>query len=100
LQFLSDLIHKYQDANKCVKGADLMLLGPHDIARRLEYQHRPGWVVWWGEHTRQYWALATWIHTPYGMLCAATPEALDAAIATFEMFHPQPHHQHAHALGH
>jgi hypothetical protein len=67
-----------------------MLLGPHDIARRLEYQHSPGWLVWYGRHTRQYWALARWARTRDGFLTAATPEALDAAIAAFEMFHPRP----------
>jgi hypothetical protein len=74
-----------------------MLLGPHDIARRLEHQHRPGWVVWYGERTRQYWAMAVWVRTPRSLLGGATPEALDAAIATFEMFHPKPR-RHARAL--
>jgi hypothetical protein len=65
-----------------------MLLGPHEIARRIEYQRRPWWRVWYGEYTRQYWALASW--TPSGMIAAATPDALDAAITTFEMFNPKP----------
>jgi hypothetical protein len=67
-----------------------MLLGPHEIARRIEYEHRPGWVAWYGRHTRQYWAVATWVRTPHAMLGAATPDALDAAITTFEMLHPKP----------
>jgi hypothetical protein len=67
-----------------------MLLGPHDIAQRIEYQHRPGWSVWYGRKTKLYWALACWVRTPGGMFSAATPEALDAAIATFETLHPKP----------
>ncbi|HEX6469149.1 MAG TPA: hypothetical protein VF069_08645 [Streptosporangiaceae bacterium] len=66
----------------------------------MEYQRRPWWVVWFGRHTRQYWALASWVRTPDGMLTAATPEALDAAIAAFEMFHPKPRHAKTHALDH
>jgi hypothetical protein len=74
-----------------------MLLGPHDIARRLQYQHHPGWSVWYGAQTRQYWALASWVRTAHDMFGADTPEALDAAIATFESLHPKPA-QHCHAL--
>jgi hypothetical protein len=77
-----------------------MILGPHEIARRMEYQHRPWWVVWFGSHTRQYWAVASWVRGPHGMLAAATPEALEAAIAAFEAFHPKPRHGQAHAVGH
>ena len=77
-----------------------MLLGPQEIALRLEYQHHPWWVIWHGRHTRHYWALARWTSMPRGMLAAATPEALDAAIATFELIHPPPRHQHGHGLDH
>jgi hypothetical protein len=75
-----------------------MILGPPDIARRLEYQHRPGWSVWYGRQTRQYWALACWVRPAGAMFGAATPEALDAAIVTFEALHPKPA-QRSHALG-
>jgi hypothetical protein len=77
-----------------------MLLGPHDIARRLEHQHRPEWVIWYGTQTRQYWAMARWVARPYAMVSAPTPEALDAAIAVFETVHPKPRHRRAHAVDH
>jgi hypothetical protein len=67
-----------------------MLLGPHEIARHIEYKHRPWWLVWYGEQTRQFWAMSHWVHTPYAMLGADTPDALNAAIATFETLHPKP----------
>jgi hypothetical protein len=75
-----------------------MLLGPDEIARRIEYQRRPGWLVWYGQYTRQYWALAAW--APRGMLAATNPDALDAAMTTFEMFHPKPRQERAHAVDH
>jgi hypothetical protein len=59
------------------------------FARRLECQHRPWWRVWYGQHTRRYWALALWIRSAGAMLDAETPERLDAAMATFEMLHPK-----------
>lgn len=74
-----------------------MLLGPDEIARRIQYRHRPGWVAWYGRHTRRYWAVASWVTGLGGMLSAVEPEALDAAIASFEMSHPKPGH---HAVGH
>jgi hypothetical protein len=74
-----------------------MLLGPHDIARRLQYRHRPGWSVWYGGRTRQYWALACWVRPAGALFAADTPEALDAAIATFETLHPKPK-QRSHAV--
>ncbi|HEU5155546.1 MAG TPA: hypothetical protein VFU43_00995 [Streptosporangiaceae bacterium] len=67
-----------------------MLLSPDDIARRIQYTRRPGWLVWHGRHTRHYWALALWTRGPVGMIGAATPDALEAAIATFELLHPKP----------
>jgi hypothetical protein len=67
-----------------------MLLGPQEMARRIEYKHRPGWLVWFGRYTRQYWAMACWVRTPHAMLRADTPEALDAAIVTFEMLFSKP----------
>jgi hypothetical protein len=72
-----------------------MLLGPHDLARRIEHRHRPGWVVWYGRHTRQYWALASWVRTPHAMLAAATLDEIEAAIAGFELLHPKPRPHHA-----
>jgi hypothetical protein len=75
-------------------------LGPHEMARCIEYRHRPWWVVWYGRWTGQYWALPSWVSTSHGMLCAATPGALDAAIATFEMLYPKPSHDRAHAVDH
>jgi hypothetical protein len=74
-----------------------MLLGPHDIARRLQYRHRPGWLIWYGAQTRQYWALASWARTRHSMFGADTPEGLEAAITTFETLHPKPG-QRPHAL--
>ena len=76
-----------------------MLLGPHEIARRLEYKKRPWWLVWYGQQTRQFWAVASWVRAPDAMLSAPTPEALDAAIATFEQHHPKPSQHHRHAMG-
>jgi hypothetical protein len=74
-----------------------MLFGPHEIARRFEYRHRPGWSVWYGAKTRQYWAVACWLR-PGGMLGADTSEALEAAIGAFEVLQPKPSVR-SHALG-
>jgi hypothetical protein len=68
----------------------LMLLGHHEIARHIEYKNRPWWMVWYGDQTRQFWAMAHWVCTPQAMLSAATPDALNAAIATFEILYPKP----------
>jgi hypothetical protein len=75
-----------------------MLLGPDEIAWRIQHQHQPGWVVWYGKATGLYWALASWVPTLDGFVGAPAPETLDAAIATVEMLHPKPAHHHAHAL--
>jgi hypothetical protein len=72
-----------------------MPLGPDEIARRIAYRHRPGWVAWYGHQTRCYWALASWVPGLDGMLSAADPNALDAAITRFEMRHPKPAYQAA-----
>jgi hypothetical protein len=40
-----------------------MLLGPDEIARRIQQRHRPGWAVWYGRATGHYWALASWVPT-------------------------------------
>jgi hypothetical protein len=77
-----------------------MLLGPEEIARRIQHRHQPGWLVWHGRYTGHYWALARWAPTPHCLLSAATPDELDTAIATFELLHPKPVHPHAHALSH
>ena len=71
----------------------LVLLGPHEIARRMEYKKRPWWLIWYGQQTRQFWAVASWVRAPDAMLSAATPEALNAAIAIFETLHPKPGQQ-------
>jgi hypothetical protein len=73
-----------------------MLLGPDEIARRIEYRHRPGWVAWYGHSTRRYWAVASWVAGLPGMLSAADADALDTAIASFEIVHPKLAH---HAVG-
>jgi hypothetical protein len=78
----------------------VVLLDPEEIAQRIQCQHRPGWLVWHGKYTGRYWAMARWAPTPYGLLDAATPDELDAAIATFELLQPKPAHPHAHALSH
>ncbi|HEU5159525.1 MAG TPA: hypothetical protein VFU43_21185 [Streptosporangiaceae bacterium] len=76
------------------------LPSPQDMARHLQHRHRAWWLIWYGAQTRQYWALALWVHTPYALLSAATPEALDAAIATFHSLHPNTRPQYAHAVDH
>jgi hypothetical protein len=76
-----------------------MLLGPDEIARRIQHHHRPGWSVWYGRSTAQFWAVACWTRTPHDMLGAATPAALDAAMVAFETLYPKPAHT-AHALSH
>lgn len=75
-----------------------MLLGPDEIAQWIEHRHRPGWTVWFGRSTGHYWALAGWARTPYGMLGAATPDALETAITSFEARHPKPAHWHGHVV--
>jgi hypothetical protein len=66
----------------------------------MEYRRRPWWIVWYGRSTGLYWALAAWVPGLQSMLSAPTPDALDAAIATFEMLHPKPGERRAHGLGH
>lgn len=75
-------------------------LDPREIARQIECHRRPWWVVWYGRHTGCYWAMSSWVSGVHGMLSAPSPEALIAAIATFEMLHPKPSQQNVHALGH
>ena len=53
-----------------------MLLSSDDIARRIQYVYRPGWLVWYGHKCGQYWALALWTRGPVGMIGAVTPNAL------------------------
>jgi hypothetical protein len=77
-----------------------MLPGPDEMARQIQHRHRPGWLVWYGRATGQFWAMAAWARRPYGLVCAPTPDLLDAAIATFETFHPKPPHSRAHGLDH
>jgi hypothetical protein len=48
--------------------------------------------------TRQFWAMAFWVRTPHAMFGATTPDALDAAIATFETLYPRPGQQGRPAL--
>ena len=66
-----------------------MLLGPDEIAQRIQYQHRPGWQVWYGRATRQFWAMALWVPGPNALLGAAAPGAIEAAMATFERLYPK-----------
>ena len=61
----------------------------HEIARQLERERRPWWVIWYGNYTRHFWALASWVPGPAGALEAATPSMLIAAINNFEMFPSQ-----------
>jgi hypothetical protein len=69
----------------------VMLLGRDDIARGIAYRHRPWWTVWYGHTTCRYWALPRWVEAARAVLIdAPTPEALEAAISTFEMFNPKP----------
>jgi hypothetical protein len=65
------------------------VVGPDEVAWRLQCRRR-GWVVWFGRHTCRYWALAYWARTTGSLLEAATPDALDAAIASFELLHRKP----------
>ena len=76
-----------------------MLIGPDEIARRIQYEH-PGWVVWFGHSTGQYWAMAWWVHVSSGMMQAADPDTLAAAIAAFELLHPRPEQRYQHVVGH
>jgi hypothetical protein len=66
-----------------------MLFGPDEIAQLIQHQHRPGWLVWYGRATKQYWALAAWVHGSQAMLGAAAPEAIDTAMTTFETIYPK-----------
>jgi hypothetical protein len=77
-----------------------MLSRPDEIAQRIQYRHRPGWLVWYGRATKQYWALASWVHIPHAMLGAAAPDAIDAAMTTFEMLYPKRGQQQSRAVGH
>jgi hypothetical protein len=70
-----------------------MLVDPHEIARRIGDKHRPWWLIWYGDHTRQFWAMPSWVRTPHAILSATTPDGLDAAIAVFESLHPRPGRQ-------
>jgi hypothetical protein len=68
-----------------------MLLRSDDIALGIAHRHRPWWTVWYGRHTRQYWAMPRWLApTRARLIDESTPEALEAAIANFETFNPKP----------
>jgi hypothetical protein len=71
---------------------------PDEIARRLQHRHHPGWSVWFGNRTRQYWAAACWVRPAGGLIGAITPDGLEAAIASFEEVHPKPALRHAHVV--
>lgn len=75
-----------------------MLLGPDEIARRMQYQRRPWWWVWYGHKTMEYWAVARWVRVSW-LLSASTPAALEAAIAAFEMRYPKPAQEGSHGVG-
>jgi hypothetical protein len=77
-----------------------MLIGPDEIVQRIQHQHRPGWLVWYGRATKQYWALASWVHASHAMIGAASPDAIAAAMVTFEMLHPKHGQQRSRAVGH
>jgi hypothetical protein len=62
---------------------------PHDITRQIQRERRPWWLVWYGTHTRHYWALALWV-PDVSALEALTPDELVAQINAFELFHPKP----------
>jgi hypothetical protein len=53
----------------------------HKIADAIG-KSRPWWVVWWGEHTRCFWAIAAWVHGP--VLSERTPDALLTAMHNVE----------------
>ena len=54
------------------------------------WKTRPWWVVWWGEHTRYFWAIAAWVHGPDSLISERTPDALLAAMHNFEMIYARP----------
>ena len=54
------------------------------------WKFRPWWVVWWGEHTRCFWAIAAWVHGPASVIAERTPDALLVAMNNFETNHPKP----------
>jgi hypothetical protein len=66
-----------------------MQLSPDDMARRIQCA-RSGWLVWHGRQTKEFWALALWTRGSIGLIGAVGPDALEAAISTFEMLHPKP----------
>jgi hypothetical protein len=76
-----------------------MLLGPAEIALRIQYQHYPGWLVWYGKSTKWYWALACWVLDAPAMVGAATPAELDTVITIFEMLHPKHRERLNRAVG-
>jgi hypothetical protein len=54
------------------------------------WKSRPWWVVWWGEHTRNFWAIAVWVHGPDSVISARTPDALLAAMHNVETIYAKP----------
>lgn len=81
-------------------GSPHAVVDPHEMARRLEYGRRPWWTIWYGRRTHDYWAVAAWVPGLRGMISAADPYALDAAITTFEALYPKPAERDADAVGH
>jgi hypothetical protein len=61
----------------------------HKIADAI-WKSRPWWVVWWGEHTRRFWAIAAWMHGPVSVIAERTPDALLATMHNFETIFPKP----------
>lgn len=75
-----------------------MLLGPDEVARRMQYERGPWWWVWYGHQTLEYWAVARWVRVSW-LLSAATPAALEAAIVAFETRYPRPGLEGEHGVG-
>jgi hypothetical protein len=63
---------------------------PLEVARQIERDRRPWWIVWYGRYTGRDWAMALWVPGPVGVLEAPTPGVLVAAITNFDMLHPKP----------
>jgi hypothetical protein len=63
-----------------------------EIADRIWRQRHSHWVVWWGEHSQHFWAIATWVRGPAGVIQQKTPDALVAAMNHIEMIYPKPEH--------
>src|SRR5690242_11096879 len=61
---------------------------PAEMARQLDAQCE-GWLVWHGQWSRRYWAIACWVRETQVLINAADPVQLLDLMTQIEAKHPK-----------